>query len=208
MSDVLLIAGAACFAVFAIFSVYAALRGKNVLLSGMLVCLVGAGAASIYGIHLQSVEIPELEQSAFVAVDISEYRAASDEPESEDDDAQPSDNSLLGTLLALVGTVAPTTPSEPQPEPESGAAPNAQPDSDTPPDSGASDGLGTEVRTVTHTEDSADGGVPFSAPIMGYVMSDLSDTGGISPIEWEDRLRYEHLAVIEKRYRELLESQR
>lgn len=200
MPDLFLISGVSCFGLFAILAIYAALKGNNILLGGMLVCLAGSGAASIYAIHLQSVGIPELDQKVFVAVDLNGLNnAESGEPEA--DNAAPSPENAARAMLLAEANAA-SSPAVSQAERNASAS---QSDSDS---SDAAAPGGIDVGVVTHTEDFAGDVVSApAAPITKYVMSDLSDTGGISPIEWEDRLRREHLVVIEKRYRELLESQ-
>jgi hypothetical protein len=200
MPDLFLVGWIVCFALFAILAVYAALKGSNILLGGMLVCLVGSGAASIYAIHLQSVGTPELEQKVFVAVDLNGINnAESGEPAADDAVLSP-ENAARALLLAEADAVS--APAVSQSELNASAS---QSESDAS-DANLSEGL--DVGVVTHTEDFTGevAGAP-SVPITKYVISDLSDTGGVSPIEWEDRLRREHLVVIEKRYRELLESQ-
>jgi hypothetical protein len=203
MSDPFLTAGAVCFAVFAILAVYAALRGNNVLLGGMLVCLAVSGGVSVYAIRLQSIGVVEPEQKFFVAVDINGLNDGPVEPEPDDtnDDARSPDNNVsFGLMLAVLNTASSVSPSSPRSE---FSATQAGSDS---PDGGAS--IGSDVGTVIHTEDSSASGAASSVPITKYVASDLSETSGFSAIEWEDRLRREHLSVIEKRYSEFLESQR
>jgi hypothetical protein len=199
MFDRFLIAGVTCFVVFAILAIYAALRGNNIFLGGMLACLAVSGVASIFGVHLRSVGIPELEQKVFVAVDLNELTYASNEPKPEDVSQTPPISASELMLAAMNTTTSSASPQMTRTN-ESGASPS---------DSGATTGTSDDLNigTVNHTEDAADEYVAYSKPITKYVMSDLSGSGGISPIEWEDRLRHEHLSVIEKRYREFLRSQ-
>jgi hypothetical protein len=199
MSNFFFIAGVGAFAVFSILSLYAALRGKTLTLIILLACLAVACGSSIYGIHMRSLEGTEPGSQVFTAVDLSQYELGNAT-------APPSpslpNQAAFAALLAALDAGGASSPAD-----TSGAArpPDAE-SADTASDSiDAPDSVGTYYADSESSEADAP---PNTTAYTKYVISDLDETdGGISPIEREDQLRRQHLSIIEKRYREFIESQ-